>query len=213
MWIPRKVLALGAHTDDYEIGAAATMHRLVQSGCDVRTMAFSIARESLRPEFPQDVLVHECRASARRIGLRDEAVRILDIPVRRFPEHRQAILEALVAEKRDFSPDLVLVHSTEDIHQDHQVVAAEAVRAFKHSTILGYELPWNNLTFSAQCLLEIGEEDLRGKEEALRSYASQGHRTYADPEVFRGLARVRGACCGTRYAEAFQVIRWVIPCP
>ena len=211
MWTPRRVLVLGPHTDDYEIGAGGLIHRLLLRGAEVRAIAFSTAQESLPTGLPPDTLVHECRESARRLGLPQEALRILDFPVRRFPEHRQAILEELVAVRREFQPDLVVTHTSTDVHQDHQVVSQEAVRAFKQTTVLGSELPWNNLSFAPQCLVEIGKVDLEAKIHALSAYASQRHRAYSDADVIRGLARVRGASAGVKYAEAFEVVRWVLP--
>jgi len=211
VWTPKRVLALAPHTDDYEIGAGGFIHRLLRSGAAVRAIAFSIATESLPAGLPPDTLVHECRESGRRLGLPDDALTILDHPVRRFPEHRQAILEHMVAVRREFSPDLVLAHASTDVHQDHQVIHNEAVRAFKQTTILGYELPWNNVAFTSSCVVEIDEADLGAKLHALDAYASQRHRTYAKADVIRGLAAVRGATVGRPFGEAFEVVRWVLP--
>jgi len=211
MWNPQSVLVLAPHTDDYEIGAGGYIHRLISSGAALHAMAFSTAAESLPAGLAPDTLAHECREAARRLGIPAGNLDIHDFPVRRFPEHRQPILELLVAARRKIAPDLVLVHATTDVHQDHQVITQEAIRAFKGTTILGYELPWNDLQFSAQCMVQLSEENLQAKLHALEAYASQMHRAYAKRDVPTGLARVRGVSVGFEYAEAFEVIRWIQP--
>lgn len=211
MWNPRTVLVLAPHTDDYEIGAGGYIHRLISGGAILHAMAFSTAAESLPTGLAPDTLIHECREAARRLGIPSENLEILNFPVRRFPEHRQPILELLVAARRRIAPDLVLVHATSDVHQDHQVITQEAIRAFKGTTILGYELPWNDLQFSTQCLVQLSEENLQAKLHALEAYTSQLHRAYAKRDVPTGLARVRGVSVGFDYAEAFEVIRWIQP--
>lgn len=211
MWSPKQVLVIAPHTDDYEIGAGGYIHRLIAHGASVHAMALSTAAESLPAGLPPDTLAHECREAARRLGIPDGNLEILDYPVRRFPEFRQAILEQLVQARRRLSPDLVLVHATTDVHQDHQVVTREAIRAFKGTTILGYELPWNDIQFSAQCMVHLAKENMDAKMHALKAYASQMHRRYAKEEVLLGLARVRGVSVDCDFAEAFEVIRWVQP--
>ena len=112
--------------------------------------------------------------------------------------------------KRAIKPDLVLVPATTDLHQDHATVSAEAFRAFKHSTILGYELPQNTIAFEARAFIALSEDDLAVKLRSLACYESQAHRAYAAAEVVRGLAAVRGMQADTRLAEAYEVIRLIV---
>jgi LmbE family N-acetylglucosaminyl deacetylase len=130
--------------------------------------------------------------------------------VRQFPSQRQQILEDLVALNSRLRPQVVFLPSPTDTHQDHSVIAAEGFRAFKRCSMLGYEVPWNNLDFRTSCFVEISEEDLRTKIDALSMYRSQAHRAYASEEFIRSLATVRGVQIGKRYAESFEVIRWVL---
>jgi hypothetical protein len=76
--------------------------------------------------------------------------------------------------------------------------------------MLGYEVPWNNLDFRTSCFVEISDNDLEMKMAALAKYESQKHRTYADAQFVRSLALTRGVQIGKRYAETFEVVRWVI---
>ena len=97
--------------------------------------------------------------------------------------------------------------SLHDIHQDHTIVAQECLRAFKNTTLLGYELIWNNLTFNTQCFVKLEERHINAKIEALQEYKSQGYRDYLSPNFIRSLCKARGVQVGSEYAEAFEVIR------
>ena len=106
-----------------------------------------------------------------------------DFDVRTFPEHRQEILELLIELWNDWQPDLVFQPSLHDVHQDHQTIAAEGLRAFKRTTILGYEIPWNNFDFAYQAYFALERAHIERKVAALAKYASQQHRRYANPRV------------------------------
>jgi N-acetylglucosamine malate deacetylase 1 len=104
---------------------------------------------------------------------------------------------------------LVFVPSLADIHQDHSTISNEAVRAFKFTSILCYELPWNNFNFATTCFIHLDEHHINTKIEALKMYQSQATRPYANEEFIRSLARTRGVQINTRYAEVFEVVRWI----
>jgi LmbE family N-acetylglucosaminyl deacetylase len=132
-----------------------------------------------------------------------------DYPVRRFSDHRQELLEELVELKRQLQPEVVLVTASADIHQDHQVLHKETVRAFKDITLWGYELPWNSVNFCAQAFVILNQEHIDLKWAALQAYESQMElgRPYFNKEFIQGLARVRGVQVRTQYAEVFEVVR------
>jgi len=96
------------------------------------------------------------------------------------------------------------------IHQDHQTIACEGFRAFKKVSMLGYEIPWNNLTFQTNVFVFLSEQELNKKIEAVKCYKSQQNRNYAKEDFIRGLAKTRGIQIGVDYAEAFESIRWII---
>lgn len=206
----KRVLVLCAHTDD-EFGCAGTLRRLVEAGADVHYVALSRCEESVPDGLPLDVLVHECRACTATLGIPPENVSIDQFQVRYFPRDRQEILERFVSLKRSLNPDLVLVPSSQDTHQDHAVVSEEGFRAFKHTTLLGYELPQNLASFEHSAFVHLRPETLDLKVEALSAYASQGFRPYASEAFIRGLATVRGAQALAPFAEAFEVMRLMIP--
>ena len=100
--------------------------------------------------------------------------------------------------------------SLNDIHQDHSTIAQEGLRAFKNTTILGYELIWNNLTFATTSFVKLEKKYIQAKCDALKEYKSQDGRDYMNEEFIFALARTRGVQIGCKYAESFEVIRWVM---
>ena len=204
-----RVLVLAPHTDDGEFGCGGTTARLVEAGVEVRYVAFSIATRSLPEGFPPDTLAREVREATAELGIPEAGLTVHDFDVRTFPDHRQEILELLVAIWEDWRPDAVFQPSLHDVHQDHQTVAQEGLRAFKRTTVLGYEIPWNNLDFAYQAYIALEERHVERKIAALARYASQQHRRYSDPEYARSLARIHGINVNREYAEVFQVYRVV----
>src|SRR6187402_777052 len=174
------------------------MARLVEGGCEVRYVAFSIATRSLPPGFEPDTLAREVREATAELGIPEQNLTVHDFDVRTFPERRQEILELLVGLWEEWRPEIVFQPSTHDVHQDHQTIAQEGLRAFKRTTVLGYEIPWNNFDFSYGAYLALE-----------RRHASQQHRRYADEEYVWNLARVHGTNVNRDYAEVFQVYRIV----
>jgi len=205
----KRVLVLAPHTDDGEFGCGGTMARLVEDGADVRYVAFSIATRSLPAGFAPDTLAREVAEATAELGIPSGNLTVHDFDVRTFPDHRQQILELLIELWNEWEPDLVFQPSLHDIHQDHQTVAAEGLRAFKRTTILGYEIPWNNLDFAYQAYFALERRHIERKAEALTKYASQQHRRYADPEYVWNLARTHGINVNREYAEVFQVYRLI----
>ena len=94
-----------------------------------------------------------------------------------------------------------------DIHQDHETIAREGLRAFKRTTLLGYEIPWNCVGFRQQAYVALEPRHLDRKVAALGCYASQQHRNYANEEYIRNLARTNGIVSGRELAEVFEVYR------
>ena len=205
----KRALVLAPHTDDGEFGCGGTMARLVEQGVEVRYVAFSIATKSLPEGFAPDTLAREVREATAELGIPDANLDVHDFEVRTFPVHRQDILELLIGLWEEWSPDIVFQPSLHDVHQDHQVIAAEGLRAFKRTTILGYEIPWNNFDFAYQAYVALDEPHVERKIAALAKYASQQHRRYADPEYIRNLARMHGVNVNREFAECFQVYRIV----
>jgi LmbE family N-acetylglucosaminyl deacetylase len=204
------VLALAPHADDVELGAGGSLARWISEGKEVFYVAFSIAEKSVPEGLPKDILEQEAKEATKVLGIAEGNLRIYKFEARTFPKFRQEILELLVSLREELKPDLVLMPSLRDMHQDHHVVAEEGIRAFKHTTILSYELPWNLLGFEPQAFIALGKNHLDRKMRAIGCYQSQKARNYANKEFFYGLAKTRGVQANCAYAEAFEVVRWIV---
>jgi len=206
-----QILVLSPHTDDGEIGAGGTIARFVEEGKEIYYVAFSSCEASVPKGFPEDVLKIECKKATSILGIKPENVILLEYEVRTFPLHRQEILDDMIALNRQIEPELVLVPSSNDIHQDHQVIYAEALRAFKkNASIWGYEHPWNNLTFTTDIFVKLEERHIKKKIEAIKQYESQNFRSYFDEKYIKALAYMRGTQVDYPFAETFELIRLLV---
>ena len=140
----KTVLSISAHADDSEIGAGGTLNKLIDQGVKVYHLILSIAEESVPDEFRKDILKDEAIEAGKVLGIAPSNIFIYRFPVRKLNYHRQEILEIILKHKKSIKPDLVFCPSSFDIHQDHSCVRDEVVRAFKDTSILGYELTWND---------------------------------------------------------------------
>jgi len=209
-FLPKRVLVLAPHTDDGEFGCGGSIARFLEEKSEVFCAAFSSCEQSVPDHLPKDILISEFKDANLALGVKKDNLFLFNYDVRNFPQKRQAILEDLIRLKKEIAPDLIFMPSSNDIHQDHQTIAHEGIRAFKFSTILCYEIPWNNLTFTSSVFIRFDEKHLNLKLAALSKYKSQEHRNYSDKEYIRALAHSRGVQIGARYAETFDVVRWVI---
>jgi LmbE family N-acetylglucosaminyl deacetylase len=203
------ILLLSPHTDDAELGCGATISKLIRQGKKVYYAAFSACEQSVLPEFPKDILIHEVKAATGQLGILPENLFLYRYEVRTFNYRRQEILDDLIQLREKIKPDTILMPCLHDIHQDHKTMAEEALRAFKFGNIFSYELPWNNLNFNTAAFEVVEEEDALRKVKALDQYKSQAHRSYANEEFLRSQLRMRGVQISRRYAEAFEVVRMI----
>lgn len=206
----KKILVLAPHTDDLEFGCGGTVAKLIENGNEVFCAAFSACRQSVRKEFPEDILITEIKSASAILGIKPENLILFDYNVRTFNYHRQEILDDILTLKTSIKPDIVFIPALTDVHQDHYTIAQEGFRAFKFSSLLSYELPWNNLSFNTSSFMKLDETHILKKIEAVNEYKSQAHRPYANEEFIRSLARTRGVQINTHYAECFEVIRWML---
>lgn len=205
-----QVLVLAPHTDDGELGAGGTIAMLIERGCEVTYAAFSTAEQSVPEGLPRDILKTEVKQATSALGIEEENLILFDYEVRKLNYSRQEILENLIQIRRKKDFDLVLLPALHDIHQDHSTIAQEGIRAFKHTSILGYELMWNNLSFTTSCFVKLLPHHIESKHHALSCYKSQQGKDYMSKEFVHSLAKARGVQIGAEFAEAFEVVRWII---
>ncbi len=206
----KNILVLAPHTDDGELGCGGSISRMLEEGANVFYVAFSTAEQSLPEGFAPGTLRQEVEQATGALGIPPENLIVYSYEVRKLSYVRQEILEELVKIRRQHHFHLVLIPSLHDIHQDHTTVATEALRAFKTTGILGYELIWNNLTFDTTCFVRLEERHVEAKIKALSEYNSQAGRVYTGNTFIRALAITRGTQIGVQFAEAFEVVRWII---
>jgi len=191
---PLEVLAIGAHPDDIEIGAGG----LLLTFGDVRVRYVVLTGNAARHAEARDAAHAFLPDADLRIDLRD-------LPEGRFPAHWEEVKETLESVARDCSPDLILAPSAADAHQDHRVIGEILPTSFRNHLILNYEIPkWDGDMSRPSVYVPLPDEVARRKAELLdKCYPSQRVRDWWDAELFLGLARLRGAECRSRYAEAF----------
>jgi LmbE family N-acetylglucosaminyl deacetylase len=195
------VLCLGAHSDDIEIGAGATLltllerdilldvHWCVLSGCGEREVE---AKKSAA-----DFLAKAASAQVEVMSFRDGF----------FPEQGEAIKQWFESLKTRVEPNLILTHRRDDAHQDHRHVCRLTWNTFRDHLILEYEVPkWDGDFGQPNVYVPVSAAAIARKTALLIShFGSQRSKQWFDEETFRGLARLRGMECRApeRYAEAF----------
>jgi len=194
-----RVLALGAHSDDIEIGAGGAILSWIASGAEVSVDWCALSAPGERAD--------EARASAMEFlaGAKQAEVHLGEFRDGYFPAERTAVKDWVEGLKRLEKPDVVLCHQRNDAHQDHRMVCELAWNTFRDHLILEYEIPkWDGDLGQPNIYVPLSEEVLARKIELLhKHFGTQRSKAWFDDETFRGLARLRGVECRERYAEAF----------
>jgi N-acetylglucosamine malate deacetylase 1 len=209
MFNPQKILILAPHTDDGELGCGGTIAKFCEEGKEVFYAAFCLCAKSLPANLPASTLEIECKAATAILGIKPSNLILFNYEVRELPQARQTILDELLKLRNNINPDMVFLPAASDVHQDHQVIHQEGMRAFKNITFAGYELPWNNYSFRTTFFNSLQDNHLAKKIESLKAYQSQAHRNYMQEDFIRSLATVRGVQCNSKYAEAFEMYRLI----
>ncbi len=203
------VLIISPHADDGELGCGGTIAKLVEQGMIIHYIAFSISEETIPEGLSNEIMLAECKMATEILGIKPENTRIKRFPIRKFDQNRQEILEILIELRNEIMPAMIFMPSSQSIHQDHKTIFNEGIRAFKHTTCFGYDLPWDTANFKTTSFYSLTENQVNRKIEALKMYQALKERVYMKDEFIRGLARVRGTQISVKYAEAFEAIRTV----
>ncbi len=210
MFDPKKILILAPHTDDGELGCGGSIAKFAAEGKELFYAAFCLCSKTLAPGLPANTLELECKKATSFLGIPSSNLILFNYEVRELPASRQKILEELLQLSMQINPDMVFLPAVSDIHQDHQVIHQEGIRAFKNTTLAGYELPWNNNRFHHNFFIRLTETEVEKKVNALKEYKSQAQRNYMQEDFIRSLAKVRGVQCNSEYAEAFEIYKWIV---
>jgi len=198
----KQVCFIGAHPDDIELGAGALIAHIAAS---TRVLCFTLSDNQKNPALQNVVAEH--RLSMRVLGVPDENVFIGEFETRRFPHARQEILEYLIDINRRFNPEIIFTHTRADLHQDHATVTEEALRAFRGSTVLGFDVLRSSYGFFPNFLVEVFEQDVLKKLAALAEYKTYDDKYYFNPEITRSTLVRHGALAERPFAEGFDTLR------
>ena len=219
----KHILFLGAHPDD-EVCCAGTLYEAIQNrqpDQQITALVFSPCLASLMPlpaspgkPNPNMQLYLENDKAMNLIGFKPEDVRRFDIPVRKFPQFRQEILQILYDYNKGCnpSPDLILMPSLNDRHQDHKTLAEEAVRAFPHETLLSWTV-WHKdpvgLLAAPPAYKFFDRITAQIPMSCMMVYKSQQKRVYMDPLQIMEVLRSNALRAGSPlvFAEKFEVVR------
>jgi LmbE family N-acetylglucosaminyl deacetylase len=196
---PLSVLCLGAHSDDIEIGAGGAILSWIASGAEI-DIRWCVATGSGNREAEARASAEAFTAGAAKVevsvgGFRDSYL----------PYDGAAVKAWVESQKPHMKPDVVLTHQSDDAHQDHRLMNELAWNAFRDSLILEYEIPKWDGDLGRPTVYQPIEPAMLDRKIALldKHFGSQRSKDWFDGETFRGLARLRGVECRSRYAEAF----------
>ena len=200
----KRVLFLGAHPDDIEIGCGALIHNIVNK---TELLCVTLSDNQKNPDLKK--VKNEHLASMNVLGVPETKVVFGPFETRVFPDSRQDILEYFLKLRKEFKPDLIFTHSKQDVHQDHNTMTDEALRAFRGITVLGFDVVRSSYGFFPNFLVEVTEENVNKKIEALAQYATYQDRYYFNAELTRSIMVRHGALAERPFAEGFDILRIV----
>lgn len=200
----KKVCFIGAHPDDIELGCGAFISN-IHGKTDI--LCVTLSDNQKNPALTH--LVEEHYRSLEILGVGRSQVRLESFVTRRFPELRQEILEYLYQLNHDYMPDIVITHTRSDIHQDHQQTTEEVLRAFRGTTVLGYDALRSSYGFFPHFLVEVTEQDVENKIRSLAEYSTYNDKYYFDASVLRATLIRHGALAERPFAEGFDILRIV----
>ena len=196
-----RILCLGAHSDDVEIGCGATLLQIVKQRPRLQVVWVVFSAEGARRT--------EADASARLFlkGLTNPQIIIHNFRGSFFPFQGETIKESFEDLKRMFQPDLIFTHYRDDRHQDHRVISDLTWNTFRNHLILEYEIPKYDGEFGQpNCFVPVEAGNCRKKiSTVMRCFRTQRDKHWFSKDTFLGIMRLRGMECASpsKYAEAF----------
>ena len=200
--VGKRILCVGAHPDDMELGCGALIAHIANRA-EIRCLTLSNNQKN--PALKD--LVSEHYRSMELLGIDREHVVLGQFETRKFQDQRQEILEYLIKQNQGFQPDIVFTHTRADIHQDHKTVTEETLRAFRGTTVLGFDVIRSSYGFFPNFLVEVTRADVDKKVTALAAYSTYKTKYYFDEEITRATLIRNGALVERRYAEGFETLR------
>jgi N-acetylglucosamine malate deacetylase 1 len=200
----KHALFLGAHPDDIELGCGALIHHIAPQ---TDLLCVTLSDNQKNPLLKN--VVDEHHRSMAALGVPAESVVVGQFSTRVFHDSRQEILEYFLKLRKDFQPDIIFVHSKADVHQDHNTMTEEALRAFRGITLLGFDVLRSSYGFFPHFLVEVSEADVEAKLEALSQYKTYADKYYFERDLLRATMIRHGALAERSFAEGFDILRIV----
>jgi LmbE family N-acetylglucosaminyl deacetylase len=196
----RRVLCLGAHSDDIEIGCGGTILRLIESSPNIEFYWLVL---SSNPERAKEA-ERSARAFLRRA--RRKTIIVKSFRDGFLPYIGAPVKECFEEIKKAFVPDLIFTHFRHDLHQDHRMMCELTWNTFRNHFILEYEIPKYDADLrSPNFFVPLGDSIVRRKVSWLmRYFGTQRNKQWFSEDLFLGLLRLRGVEAATRHAEAFH---------
>lgn len=219
-----KILAIGAHPDDVELGLGGCLAKHVEKGDDVHVLIFSRGEKGVSDDelnvkerlsgeennvLKGSLRENETKEALKFLGINDEKITILGLPDAEIGVNRDT-LEEVYRYVMMLNPDVIYTHHLEDDHLDHvgtSLITLHAAR--KAKAILFYESPSTRASFSPNYFVDISDY-LEKKIKALKIHKTQVGKPYMDEDVVKSKARFGGFQAKIKYAEAFVVYRMVV---
>jgi LmbE family N-acetylglucosaminyl deacetylase len=202
----RKILCLGAHSDDIEIGCGGTILKLAEAGVEVHWVVFS-ADETRKAEALKS-------ADLFLKSVRRKKVVVKNFRESFFPHEGTHIKDFFEQLKQGFTPDVIFTHYRHDLHQDHRTICDLTWNTFRNHLVLEYEVPKYDGDLGIPNLFVHLDQALCDKKVShiLKSFKTQSTKHWFTEDTFRALLRLRGveSCSPEKYAEAFHCRKAVL---
>jgi LmbE family N-acetylglucosaminyl deacetylase len=200
-----RVLLVSPHPDDFEFGCGGTIHRY-RNKITTRLLVLS-NRMRTRGEKNNE---EQQRKAAEILGCHD--IQFFDLYIRMFgsTENRDILRKTITDEVISFKPDAIFFPSPREVMQDHQAVADEIIRVVRSTNLIAYEVPKHTRFFNPNVFVQIYQEDLDAKMNALNCFTEQAGKFYFSPDVLRAMAIFRAATTGiTGFVEGFELYHYL----
>jgi LmbE family N-acetylglucosaminyl deacetylase len=203
---PLKILCLGAHCDDIEIGLGGTLLKLIQE--------YNIEQITWIVFASNEIRKQEAVASAKCFlaNVANKKIIINSFRDGFFPFHGIEIKEYFENIKKEISPDLIFTHFRNDRHQDHRIISDLTWNTWRNQLILEYEIPkYDGDLGTPNLYVELNENFIRTKNQILLdTFVSQREKHWFDDATFSALPRLRGMESATLFAEAFYARKLIL---
>ena len=200
----KRIFFIGAHPDDIELGCGALISNIGEAA---EIFCITLSDNQTDPALKN--VVNELYKSMEILRVEKENIILGEFETRRFIHARQEILEFLIEMKKKYLPEIVFVHSNADLHQDHSVVNQESMRAFRGTSVLGFDVIRSSHGFFPSFLVEVNESDVEKKIASLAAYKTYDGKYYFSPDLTRAILIRNGSLAERTYAEGFDILRIV----